>query len=70
MCNEAVQSKPEVLEHVPDRFKTQEMCEYPWQLKHVPDRFKTPEMWNRAVQEDPWILKLVEHTQLLSMHHG
>ena len=26
MCNEAVQSYPEVLKYVPDQYKTQEMC--------------------------------------------
>ena len=46
MCNRAVQSKPEVLEYVPDQFKTQEMCNRAVQSEHevlgyVPDWFVT-----------------------------
>ena len=42
MWNEAVQSDPWTLEHVPDQFVTQEMCNEavqrePWTLEHVPD---------------------------------
>ena len=44
MCNEAVQSDPRVLEHVPDQFVTQEMCneaveKSPEFLMFVPDWF-------------------------------
>ena len=38
-----------VLEYIPDQYKTQEMCnkavfEIPWALKYVPDYFVTKEM--------------------------
>ena len=43
MCNEAVQSDPEMLEFVPDQYKTQEMCNeavqsQPEMLEYVPDQ--------------------------------
>ena len=46
MCNEAVQSYPEMLKLVPDQYKTQKMCNeavqsYPWVFEHVPDQYKT-----------------------------
>ena len=58
MCNEAVQSNPEVLAHVPAQFVTQEMCNEavqsdPLMLAHVPDWFVTQEMCNEAVQSNP-----------------
>ena len=64
MCNEAVQSDPEVLEYVPDQYKTQEMCNEavqrdPWMLEHVPDQYKTQEMCNEAVQRDAEVLEYV-----------
>ena len=42
MCNEAVQSEPWMLAHVPDQFVTQEMCNEavksePEALEYVPD---------------------------------
>ena len=52
MCNEAVQSDPEMLEHVPDQFVTQEMCNeavqrVPWMFEHVPNWFVIlQEMWH------------------------
>ena len=53
-----------MLEHVPDYFVTQEMCNKAvekdlWALKDVPDHFVTQEMCNEAVQSDPWVLKHV-----------
>ena len=64
MCNEAVQSFPWVLEHIPDQFVTQKMCneavkENPWVLRLVPDQYKTQEMYNKVVEENPWVLELV-----------
>ena len=46
---------PNAFHHIPDRFKTQEMCNKavevdPWQLKDVPYRFKTHKMCNKAVR--------------------
>ena len=50
-----------MLEHVPDQFKTKEMCEKAmgercWVLRFVPDHFVTQEMCNRAMQRHPWDL--------------
>ena len=57
MCNEAVQSDPEMLKFVPDQYKTQKMCNeavqsYPWMVEFVPDQFVTQEMCDEAVQID------------------
>ena len=58
MCNEAVQSDPEMLKHVPDQFLTQEMCNEavqsdPWMLEYVPDWFVTlQEMWYEDFDDD------------------
>ena len=64
MCNEAVQSDPWVLAHVPAQFVMQEMCNgavqsKPMMLVHVPDQYGTQEMCNGAVQSDPWMLSHV-----------
>ena len=66
------------LEHVPDHFKTQEMCKvacfYPWVIGHIPDHFKTQEMCNKAIKVDPSFLQLVpdwlvSQEQLKLWHH-
>ena len=64
MCNEAVQSDPEMLKFVPDQYKTQKMCneaveKRPWMLEYVPDQYKTQKMCNKAVQSEPWMLEHV-----------
>ena len=61
MRNEAVQSDPWTLEHVPAQFVTQEMCNEavqsePWTLEHVPAQFVTRKMCIEAVQGDSWML--------------
>ena len=49
MCDKAVQKHAELLEYVPDKFKTQKMCEEAIRrstiaFKYVLDEFKTQEM--------------------------
>ena len=50
-----------LLELVPDQYKTQEMCNeavqsFPWALEHVPDQFVTQKMCNEAVKKSPCAL--------------
>ena len=64
MCNEAVQSDPEMLEHVPDQYKTQKMCNeavqrVPCMFEHVPDQYKTQKMCNEAVEKNPYMFEYV-----------
>ena len=64
MCNEAVQSFPWALEHVPDQFVTQKMCneavkKSPEVLRFVPDQYKTQEMCDEAVEKNLRVLKHV-----------
>ena len=62
-----------MVEHVPDQYKTQEMCNeavqrIPGVLRLVPDQYKTEEMCNEAVQRIPWVLRLVpEHLKTQEM---
>ena len=56
--DEAVRSKPYLLEFVSTSFKTQEMCikevtEDPWDLAQINDHFETQVMCDDAVFEDP-----------------
>ena len=49
MYDKAVDECPWSFEYLPDRFKTQEMCnkavdKYTWLFKYVPDIFKTQRM--------------------------
>ena len=49
MCNEAARIEPYLLEFVPNRFKTQKMCDKvdcnkPYLSKFVPDNFQTQEI--------------------------
>ena len=49
---------PSSLRHIPDKFKTQEICEKAleqdsWQLENVPDYFKTQDMCIEAVEDEP-----------------
>ena len=46
MCNEAAETCPWTLEHVPDNLKMQEMCDEtvcggPWNMRYIPDWFVT-----------------------------
>ena len=55
MYNEIMRTIPNAFHCIPDRFKTQEMCNKalevdPWQLKDVPARFNTQEMCDEAVR--------------------
>ena len=64
MCNEAVQSYPEMLEDVPDQYKMQKMSHEaverdPWMLEFVPHQYKTQKMCNEAVERDPRVLEHV-----------
>ena len=57
MYNEVVRNNSYALRHVPDHFKTQQMCErtveiVSWSLAYVPDHFKTQQMCERAVEKD------------------
>lgn len=52
-----------MIAHIPDRFKTQEMCRTVegklYMLKHIPDRFKTQEMCNAVIERYLYMLKHV-----------
>ena len=59
MCDE-----PYILQHVPNHFKTQSICERAVEnvscmLSHALDYFKTPEMCNKAVEADPCAFQYV-----------
>ena len=61
MCNEAVQSDPWILKHVPDQSVTQKVSNQtvkksPWVLKRVPDQFVTQKMCDEAVKKSPCAL--------------
>ena len=63
MCNDAVRWEPEILEYVPDLFKT-EMCERAvekdqWLLEDIPDHFKTQKMFETAVCLVPSFLQSI-----------
>ena len=52
--------------HIPDSFKTQEMCnkaveEEPSNLRYVPDLFKTEEMCDKAVLMEPLLLMYISN---------
>ena len=69
MCNEAVQSYPWRLKHVPDQYETQEMCNRSvqsdtWMLVYVPDQFVTQKMCNEAVKKSPCALWYKGYEQL------
>ena len=56
MFKYAVKKLPYLLSYVPDRYKTQPMCdkavlENGGTLKSIPDFFKNQEMCNKAVRE-------------------
>ena len=64
MCIEAAEVRPWLLECVPNRFKTQEMCNKvvrmdQWSLKYVSDRFVVlQEMWYVDFDDDDdWLIK-------------
>ena len=64
LYNEAVRNEPLMLGHIPNRFKTQSMCEMAVEkvsrvLRYVPDHFKTKRMRSKAVEVDPWSLEYV-----------
>ena len=55
---------PWLICHVPDHFKTEEMCNDavwvdPLHLKYVPDHFKKQEMCDKAVRDEPRTLLFV-----------
>ena len=62
MCERAVEKYTQVIEFVPDQYKTQGMCNeavepYPCILKFVPDKYKTQMMCEKAFKK-PWLLLL------------
>ena len=65
MCNEAVEAYPCILKFVPDKYKTQMMCEKsfekPWLLllEYAPDYFKTQEACDKVVRDDASSLQFV-----------
>ena len=66
MFSEAMRVKPATFSLVPDRFKTEEMCNKavevdPWQLDDVPYHFKTQETCQKAVEVDPSSLQFVPY---------
>ena len=61
-----MRNNPWALKYVPDRLKTQEMCnetveENPWQLGYVPDHLKTREMCDEAVRDYLYSLQHVPY---------
>ena len=53
-----------MLEDIPDRFKTQDMCDdvvskHPYMIEFVPDYFITREMCDEALKEDPTTTKYI-----------
>ena len=53
-----------VFDSVPDRYKTQGMCDKafddnPSTIKYLPDRYKTHEMCDKAIDDDPHALEFV-----------
>lgn len=64
VMRQLVQDKSWLLEHVPERFKTREMCiaavkDNLWMIGHVPDHLRTQEMYSVAVEKDPCTLAYV-----------
>ena len=63
MCIKAVEEDPRMLRHVPDHFKTQEICnnaveKNPQALQDVPFHFKAQEMGEKAVEKTSWVLEI------------
>ena len=60
---------------VPDRFKTQELCNVavhmePDLLVYVRDHFKTQEMYKEAVRREPYTLRFIpDHLKTLGMRN-
>ena len=57
-----VDEKADLLQYVPDEYKTQEMCNNTairnaMMIKYVPQQYKTQEMCGRAVAEERWVLR-------------
>ena len=75
MFNEDVCNNAYALRHVPDWFKTGEMCKEaaeadPWQLEYVPDHFKT-QMCSEAVRIKSFLLAYVpNHLKTQGMCSG
>ena len=64
MCNVIMRTMLNAFHCIPDRFKTEEMCNKspevdPWQLKDVPDHFKTQEMPDKVVRDQLFSLQFV-----------
>ena len=65
MCNEALRREPQLLNIIPDRFKSQEMCNKtvhmdPWSLNYVPDQFVTQQqvkLWDDDYCNDDVYIK-------------
>ena len=61
MCKHVVKKIPYLLRFVPDKYKTQKMCdkailENNGTLKSVPDCYKNLEICNKAVENYPYAL--------------
>ena len=65
ICERALEKCPYYLKFVPDKYKTQMMCEKtfekPWSLllKYAPDNFKTQEACDKTVRDYPSYLQFV-----------
>ena len=62
MCKHAVKRLPYLLRYVPDKYKTEQMCdeailENGGTLKYVPDCYKNQEMCNKVVENYPYTLE-------------
>ena len=73
MFNEEMAHNRHMLRHVPDYFRTQEMCikavdEKPCALECVPDQYITQEMCNKSVRRELYVLDYVpDHLKILEM---
>lgn len=63
-CHIAVKTDGNVLEYVPDNFKTPYLCRMAVKqngisITHVPNEYRTPSLWNTAVASNGFVLKYV-----------
>ena len=73
MCNKLVEKDPEILEFVPNHFKTHKICVKVFQnllfvIIHVLDEYKTGQMCEKVILENPWMLGVIpNHYKIQNM---
>ena len=72
MCKHTVKKLPFVTRYVPDRYKTQQMCnkailENSWTLKSVLDCYKNQQMCDKAVDNYPHALGFIAKCYKISV---